>query len=94
MKLNFISENMEEPNIMEALKEKDLDTVATDFHDVIVKCKRYIKSQEEDIAMEDVNAKKQMQMSSYYYKMTVCQIIAFVLLGVYQIFSFRKILNN
>lgn len=94
MKMNFISENMEEPNLMDAIKEKDLDTVSNDIHDIIVKGKRYIKAQEEELALEDSNAKTQMQMFSYYYKMTVCQIIAFVFLGVYQIFSFRKILNN
>ncbi len=94
MKLSFISENMEEPNIMEAIKEQDLDPVRISLVEVMKKGKKIIKAQEEELALEDMNAIKQMKTVSNYYKLTVFQIVAFILLGVYQLYSYRKILNN
>lgn len=94
MKLNFISENMEEPNIIEAIKEQDLDPVKKSLKEVMKKGKKFIKMQEEELALEDVNAMKHMKTVSNYYKLTVFQIVAFILLGVYQLYSYRKLLNN
>jgi len=94
MKLNFISENMEEPNIMEAIKEQDLDPVKKSLKEVMKKGKKFIKMQEEELALEDMNAMKHMRTIHIYYKLLVFQIVAFILLGVHQLYSYRKLLNN
>ncbi len=94
MSLNFISENQEEPNIMDALKLSHLDPVKIQLDEVIHKGKQIIKSQEEELHLEDFNAKKQMAIVSYFYNLTIYQAFAFILLGVYQAYEFRKILNK
>jgi len=94
MSLNFIHENQDEPNIMDALKLTHLDPIKTQLIEIIHRGKLIVKSQEEELHLEDSNAKNQMAIVSFFYNLTIYQVFAFILLGVYQAYEFRKILNK
>jgi hypothetical protein len=89
-KFKIFSDNMEEPDIKNAIKASDLTPVKENFQKIIKRGRRIIETQENEINQEDKNAKDQMQSISYYYTLTFCQIVIFIAFGVYQIYSFRN----
>jgi hypothetical protein len=91
-KLKIMSDNMDEPNIAQAIKQADLDPVHQKLNDVLKKSRTIVKQQELALDTENTNANQQMGIINYYYYLTVLQIIIVIVLGIYQVFSFRKFL--
>jgi hypothetical protein len=87
-----MSDNMDEPNISTALKTSDLDPVHSNIKKVLAKGEKYIKLQESELESELYSANSQKSNLSFYYSVTVFQIIIIVILGLYQIYSFRDFL--
>jgi hypothetical protein len=87
-----MSDNMDEPNIKEAIKSEDLDPVLDSVKKIIIRGERIIKQQENELSSENQLANTQLSNMNYYYTLTIVQILVVVLLGVYQLFSFRKYL--
>ncbi len=91
LKFKIISDNMDEPKILEAIKTSDLDSVSGDLKTLIKKGKRIIDHQKTEIDQEDDRAIKHIEMINYFYVLIGSQILIFIGLGLYQIFAFRKL---
>ena len=94
VKLKFLSDNMDEPNISAAIKTQDLDVLKEKFSKAIKKGERLIKAQENELDQEDHVAQNQMGFVSSYYSLAVFQVIIVIGLGLYQAFSFRKLISS
>lgn len=88
------SDNMDEPKLGSILKTEHLDPLHEKAKKILKGIKKIINSQDDDIYKEDENAKAQMGVSRVYYYMCVAQIVIVIILGLYQIYSFRKYLSS
>jgi len=77
-KIKFMSDNMDEPKLDEALKSSDLDIVKRTVRKTIMKGERIIKQQENELDVEDKLAKEQISNIHYYYTLSVIQMIVVV----------------
>ncbi len=94
LSLKIHSDNMDEPDISKAIKFKDLDPVHKKASEIVHTGSGILERQKNETAMEDSMAGEQIHSSKYYYNMAVLQVLVVLVLGVYQVFSFRKFLVN
>jgi hypothetical protein len=92
MGIKIHSDNMEAPKLEVALKHHDMTPINSKVIEALTEGKAYLDHQSTELDEEDDSAKMQMHTSRNYYVMTVMQVLIIVLLGVYQLFSFRKFL--
>lgn len=90
--MKISSENMDEPNLKEAVKAADLDPVHVNIKKLIRRGEKLVKTQENELYNEEVSAKGQMGNIYYYYYVTVFQIVLVAVFGLYQLYSFRTFL--
>lgn len=93
VKLKFMSDNMDEPNISTAIKSKDLEILKEKFSKAIKKGEKLIKMQENELNFEDQTATAQIAYISTYYSLAVFQVVVVIGLGLYQVISFRKLIS-
>lgn len=91
-KLRITSDNMDDPNIKEALKTTDIDPLHDNIRDIVKRGERLVNWQENELQEESNAANSQMSNMNFYYSVTVFQILIIIILGVYQIYSFRGFL--
>lgn len=94
VKVKIMSDNMDEPNISEAVKSQDVGAVSSKIDRIIMKAEALIRTQESDLVREESSANRQMKFVSYYYYIALLQIVVVVGLGLYQIFAFKNFLKN
>jgi hypothetical protein len=94
MSVKLNSDNMEEPDLMKALKNADIDPVHAKAREILEDGKNIVMKQATVIQEEDTAAVLQINMSKSYYYMTIVQVVVVIALGIYQIFNFRKFLSQ
>jgi len=94
--IKLSSDNMDHPDLKDAVKNADLKSVDKMAQDIKNHAKEYIDLQEHEISKEDTFAMDHMTFERTFYYVTVFQIAIIVVLGLYQVFSFKKFLlsNN
>lgn len=90
MGLKVYSNNMDEPNIKEAIKNADIDPLKNLLEKVGTKSEKFTKDQQNDIASEDNFAMMTLDKVHLFYTFVIIQTILSIILGLYQVFSFRK----
>lgn len=94
MSLQITSDNMDEPDIKKALKLEDLDKVSEKAKKIINDGKIIINIQSNELMAEEQSAVGFMKFSSYFFYITVFQVVIILILGLYQAFNFRKFLAS
>jgi hypothetical protein len=92
--IKISSENMDHPDLSNAIKLQDLDDVHKKTSQIIESAKQYIEVQKSEISREELHAKDHISFSRSFYYVTVFQVIVIVGLGLYQVFNFRKFLAS
>lgn len=83
---------MDSPNLSEAIKLNDTDTLKSVFDRISHKGESYIYSQKEEIRKEDAYSDNVFHFMHTIYFVIFIQVLIVVLLTGYQIVSFRKVL--
>lgn len=94
VKIKITSDNMDEPNILDALRNKDLNPLASKVERIKKKGGKLIKNQENEIHREDSSAHRQMEYSHYYYYIAVIQILIVIVLAMHNAFAFKSYVNK
>ena len=92
--LKISSDNMDEPNIKDAIKTTDVDVLHQKTKTVLETGRNLIERQKGETDDEENVAFNMMRYSKTYYKIAVFQILVVLALGVYQVVRFRKFLIN
>lgn len=92
--LRFGSDNMDEPDINKALKEKDINEIYRKMNQVVELGKPIIDSQKQEIEKENVNAEQTLKSTKWYKVMAFIQIALCILIGLFQLNNFRKFLRS
>ena len=92
--IKIASDNMDHPDLKNAIKNADLDPLHHKTEDIIKHTKEYTESQKHEINREDLYAKDHISFSKTFYYVTVFQLVVIVGLGLYQVFSFKKFLSS
>lgn len=92
--LRFGSDNMDEPDINKALKEKDIVEIYQKMNQVVELGKPIIESQKQEIEKENVNAEQTLKSTQWYKVMAFIQIALCILMGLFQLNNFRKFLRS
>jgi hypothetical protein len=92
--LGINSDNMDEPDLSKIIKTHDVDPLHDKARRILSEGQEFIYKQQNETHYEDDTADSQMSNARYYYQMAVVQVLVVLILGVYQVFSFRKFLVN
>jgi hypothetical protein len=90
MSLKIYSNNMDEPKLDDAVKIGDIDPIKKILQTISRKSEKFNNEKKKDLHKEDIFALKTLERVHTFYMFVVIQIILVIILGVYQIFSFKK----
>lgn len=93
MGLKIFSNNMDEPDLNNVVKNTDIDPLKATLEKISQKAEKYKNQQNNDLETEDEFAINTLERVHIFYMFAVIQIILAIILGVYQIISFRKVLT-
>ena len=83
---------MDQPNLSNALKLNETEALKRTLEQVSAKAEKFVESQRNQIIIEnDLSENVFGYMHSFYF-VIFFQVMVIVLLAVYQIFSFRKVI--
>ena len=88
---NFIKKNLDQSKVV---KNKDFEAVDSKVRKMVYKANEISKMQEYQITTEDEFSQTQFSCSNRIVFMTIIQIIIISLIGVWQIYSLRKIFKE
>ena len=94
MNLKFASDNMDEISLNKALKKEDLNTIEGKSRQINDIVKKMMKNQERQTKLERRAAKSMYKSTKFYEKVSVVQIILIILIGVVNLFNFRRFLKS
>ena len=94
MNMRFGSDNMDEPDINNALQSKDVVNLEAKAKQVLDLAKPIIERQKSDLDLENSNAETTIKNTKWYKYMTFIQIGLCVLIGLIQLNNFRKYLKS
>ncbi len=92
--LKINSDNMDEPDLSKAIKVNDTEAIHEKARTILNMGQQIVYRQVNETEFEDTTAVRHIAITKYYYNMTVFQVLVVLILGVYQVFSFRKFLVN
>lgn len=92
--MRFGSDNMDEPDINNALQSKDVVNLEVKAKQVLDLAKPIIERQKSDLDLENSNAETTIKNTKWYKYMTFIQIGLCVLIGLIQLNNFRKYLKS
>jgi len=84
---------MDEPDLNNVVKNTDIDPLKATLEKISQKAEKYKNQQNNDLETEDEFAINTLERVHIFYMFAVIQIILAIILGVYQIISFRKVLT-
>jgi len=90
MGVKIFSNNMDEPDLKNAMKTTDIDPIKDILQKISMKAEKYKNQQSIDIESEDDFAMTTLEKVHIFYVFVLIQTILAVILGVYQIFSFKS----
>lgn len=94
VKVHIVSDNMDEPNLKDALKQKDANEFHSKLRNIINIGSNIVSGQKSEMKQEDLYALYAMDNTRTLYYLAFFQIFVIVCLGIYQIISFRKYLTS
>ena len=94
MNMRFGSDNMDEPDINNALQSKDVSNLEGKAKKVLELAKPIIERQKSDLDLENANAETTIKNTKWYKYLTFVQIGLCVLIGLLQLNNFRKYLKS
>ena len=94
MNLRFGSDNMDEPDINNALQSKDVSNLEGKAKKVLELAKPIIERQKSDLDLENANAETTIKNTKWYKYLTFVQIALCVIIGLVQLNNFRKYLKS
>ncbi len=94
MGLKIFSNNMDEPNIKNALKNTDIDPLKEKLQMISYKAEKYKNLQNNDLIEEDEFAIVIIERVYVFYGFVMIQTIIALFLGVFQIIRFKKAIIN
>jgi len=83
---------MDHPNLNDAIRVNDTDTLKTTFDKVNLKGNQFIESQKDQIKDEFSLSENTFEYMYTIYFVIFIQVLIILLLSGYQIFSFRKVI--
>ena len=81
---------MDEPDLQKAVKNNDVDPLRDWLKSVLDKSQNFINSQTKDLDEEDKLAVNTLEKVHLFYVIVVLQTIIVIVLGLYQVFSFKN----
>lgn len=94
MNLKIFSDNMDEPNLENAVKNSDIDPLKDILHKISYKAEKYKHLQNDDLIAEDDFAITTLEKVHVFYAFVIVQAILALFLGIYQIFRFKNALSS
>lgn len=90
MSIKIFSNNMDEPDLKNAVKNTDIDPLKELLHKISHKAEKYRNQQQDDIINEDDFAMLTLERVHTFYTFVIIQTILALCLGIYQIFKFKN----
>lgn len=81
---------MDEPNLKDAIKNRDLNEMTGILEKLSRKMQNMKSLFNQDIQEEDDFATETFEKFHMFYSFVLCQTIITIILGIYQLFIFRK----
>lgn len=94
MSLKIFSNNMDEPDLKNAVKNTDIDPLKEVLLKISQKSEKYRNQQQDDLIAEDDFAMTTLERVHTFYTFVVIQTILALCIGVYQIFRFKNAITN
>lgn len=94
MELLVLSDNMDEPSLLNVVKKEEVDRLHSKVESIIRKGDIYLKQQNKLIKSEDEDSNSIIKMQKIFYYLTIIQIIIVVALGAYQLYNLKSYLDN
>lgn len=94
MGVKVFSNNMDEPNLKEALKKNDIEELNNLLSKLSKKTEHLKTLFKEDIEEENVFAYSTLDKFNMFNSFVLCQTIIVIILGIYQIFLIKNKLVN
>lgn len=94
MGLKIFSNNMDEPDLKNAVKTADIDPLKELLQKISHKAEKYKNTQNDDLIAEDEFAMVTLERVHVFYVFVIIQTILALFLGVYQIFRFKKAITS
>jgi len=83
---------MDAPNLTDSVKLKDTDALKSLLYKISHKSESYLESQKDEIKSEDESSDSVFVFMHTMYFVIFIQVIIVVMLTVYQLLSFRKVI--
>ena len=93
MGMKIFSVNMDHPNLNNAIKIKDVNPLNENLKFIFEKAEKFVKNQENHLKNEDEFVINTLNKVRFFYMFVVFQTILTIILWLYQVFSFRKLLK-
>jgi hypothetical protein len=90
MSVKIFSNNMDEPNLREAIKKDDLNDINSVINNLSKKIEKVKNLFQNDIDEEDEFATSTFEKFHMFYGFVLIQTIVIIFLGIYQVFVIRK----
>ncbi len=90
----IMSDNMDEPNLGLLVKKEEIDEVHQIMKKIGKTARKYEKSQQNMIRIEDMDSMDIIKTQKIFFYLTIIQIVVVIILGAYQLMSFKKYLDS
>lgn len=94
MELIVLSDNMDEPSLLNVVKKDEVDRLHSKVDSIIRKGDIYLKQQNKLIKLEDEDSNSIIKMQKIFYYLTIVQIFIVISLGAYQLYNLKSYLDN
>ena len=94
MNIRFGSDNMDEPNMNKAVKDKDINVLESKAKEILDLSEPIISEQKRNLEREDKNSKEAIQTTKWYRYLTFVQISICLIIGLVQLNNFRRFLKS
>lgn len=94
MHIQIISDNMDEPNLANALKREVVYNINDKIETITKISSKYAKKQSSIIKLEDEDSKNIMKSQKMFFYMTMLQITLVIFIGIYQIRNFKNYMDK
>ena len=94
MNLKFASDNMDGMSLAKALSKEDLNTIEGKAKKISEIVKKITNNQDRQIKLEKRSSKSILRSTKYYQKISYIQIILIIIIGIVNLFNFRRFLKS
>ena len=94
MNLKFASDNMDGMSLDKALSKEDLTTIEGKAKKISEIVKKISKNQERVLKLEKRSSKSILRSTEYYKNICYIQIVLIIIIGIVNLFNFRRFLKS